>query len=249
MSANLGGQLVRLRRALDAAQASDGEADLRHEAMSPPIVAWLCQHLVDRQNVHNLWMHHCSLRDAGFETLVRGLGKTGVNHLSLPCNDITDHGLIAVEAWLSRTSEVGELHYLSLRDNRLTSSCAAALGNLVQRLQIRDLSLEDMPSLGDSVAKVLFDLAEQASCKLHNLALHNCGLTDASLRYLQHALQRTRCLQELTLAGNRFSASACKELLLSIPQHTTLRFITLPAFLRNDVQPHVPPHVGVEWIG
>ena len=116
--------------------------------------------------------------------------------------------------WDALTKGLHKLTTLDVSSCRLTNQCIPSLCKALQdeRCQLTVLSLENNEEIGDDGACMLFEKAlGQEHCKLTELCLDRCLLTDYCVPALVEALQDERCqLTVLSLDNNKIGdAGAC----------------------------------------
>ena len=167
----------------------------------------LCDALTKEfRKLNKLDVRECSLTDRCIHTLVKALQdeRCQLTYLSLEGNDIGDESACMLfEDAL--TKEHCKLTELNLGICSLTDQCISSLCKVLQdeRCQLTDLSLEDN-DIGDKGACMLFvDALTNDHCKLTELDLSECSLTDQCIPSLCKALQDERCqLTGLSLTFN-----------------------------------------------
>jgi Ran GTPase-activating protein (RanGAP) involved in mRNA processing and transport len=131
--------------------------------------------------------------------------------LNLENNSIADEGAMVLCDTL--TKGLFNLNALNVCECQLTDQCIPKLVNTLQdeRCRLTVLSLNDN-AIGDKGACMLFeDALTNKHCKLTELSLKGCSLTDPCIPSLCKALQDGHCvLTTLWLALNNFTANGKK---------------------------------------
>ena len=157
-------------------------------------------------NLTELELFYCSLTDQCIPSFSKALQdeRCQLTYLSLEYNDIGDKGVCMLfEDAL--TNEHCKLTVLNLHRCSLTDQCIPSLCKALQdeRCQLTVL-LIGSNAIGDEGACMLFeDALTKEHCKLTELNLYECSLTDQCIRSLCKALQDERCqLTDLSLKNN-----------------------------------------------
>jgi hypothetical protein len=159
--------------------------------------------------VNELSVGRCKLTHECIPTLVKALQheRCQLTNLSLESNNIGDKGVdMLFEDAL--TKEQCKLIELDLSNCSLTDRCIPSLSKALQDelCQLTVLSL-GFNAIGDEGARMLFeDALTKKQCKLIELDLSKCSLTDQCIPSLCKALQDERCkLTKLWLVLNKFN--------------------------------------------
>ncbi|XP_056105765.1 ribonuclease inhibitor-like [Rhinichthys klamathensis goyatoka] len=157
--------------------------------------------------LENLWLSYCGVTDEGFAALTSAL-RSNPSHLRLL--DLTGNKLGDSVPLLSAVLEDPhcKLENLWLRYCGVTDEGFAALTSALRsnpsHLRLLDLSGN---KLGDSVP-LLSAVLEDPHCKLENLRLRYCGVTDEGFAALTSALRSNPShLRLLDLTGNKLGDS------------------------------------------
>ncbi len=168
-----------------------------------------------------LHLSECSLTGRYVPALVKTLQGEHCQlvQLSLGGNEIANEGVrLLVDNVL--TKEHCKLTDLDLAYCSLTRQCISTLCKALQdkRCELNVLSLGDN-DIGDKGACVLFkDALTKKNCKLTELRLDRCGLTDKCIPTLCKTLQDERCrLKTLRLYGNNEFVVCCYSECISTP--------------------------------
>ena len=158
----------------------------------------------------------CSLTNQCISSLCKALQneRCQLTDVNLSFNDIGDKG--ARELFENGlTNEHCKLTKLSLWYCSLTNQCISSLCKALQdeRCQLTDVNL-CMNVIGDEGARELFENGlTNGHCKLTELLLTDCSLTDQCIPSLREALQDERCaLTKLWLSSNGFTDNGKKRL-------------------------------------
>ena len=175
-------------------------------------VTVLCNGL--KQNLSNLtqlFLDHCSLTKECIPSLCELLEdeRCNLTVLSLLANKgITDEGLRTL-CTSALTSEHCKLAVLYLDNCSLTDDCIPDLCVALedQRCKLTVLSLAGNKGIGnDGLGELCNNALTKEHCKLAELHLFVCSLTDKCIPKLREALQDEHCkLKELCLGGNKFT--------------------------------------------
>ena len=172
------------------------------------------------RNLTALHLSECSLTDRCVPALVKTLQDEHCKlvKLSLGGNEIANEGVrLLVDNVL--TKEHCQLTDLDLAYCSLTRQCISTLCKALQdkRCELNVLSLGDN-DIGDKGACVLFkDALTKKNCKLTELRLDRCGLTDKCIPTLCKTLQDGRCrLKTLRLYGNNEFTENGKKMLRDV---------------------------------
>jgi Ran GTPase-activating protein (RanGAP) involved in mRNA processing and transport len=182
--------------------------DLGNNSMRDEGVMVLCDTLTKGlRKLNSLDVRECKLTDRCIPTLVKALQdeRCQLTVLSLSKNAIGDKGACMLfEDAL--TKEHCKLTELDLDKCSLTDQCIPSLCKALQdeRCQLNDLKLA-FNAIGDESACMLFeDALTKEHCKLAELSLDACSLTDQCIPSLCKALQGECC--QLTVVSLRYNA-------------------------------------------
>ncbi|XP_012368699.1 NACHT, LRR and PYD domains-containing protein 4 [Octodon degus] len=121
-------------------------------------------------------------------------------HLDLSMNTLRDEGLQVLCAALRHPA--CRLEALSLMQCCLTAEGCRVLATVLTSSQkLKSLHLNNNP-VGDAGVKLLCDALVQPSCRLEDLELEDCGLTNACCEALAATLTSSRTLHTLNLVEN-----------------------------------------------
>ncbi|CAB4017975.1 NACHT, LRR and PYD domains-containing 12-like isoform X1 [Paramuricea clavata] len=172
----------------------------------------------------------CGLTDRCIPTLVKALQDEHceLTNLSLGFNAIGDKGvdMLFEDAF---TKEHCKLTNLNLYKCSLTDQCIPSLYKALQneRCQLTVLFLGNNAIYDKGVGKLFEDALTKEQCKLTELALVQCSLTDQCIPCLCKALQDERCkLTQLWLRSNNFTENG-KKLLCDIKDYESCKAMGL----------------------
>ena len=138
-----------------------------------------------------------------------------LTYLDLEYNDIADERLTKLCKTITE-QKLLKLTKLNLYDCSLTNECVPALCELLRNecCNLIELALRDNPGISDEGLRILCEHAlTNEHCKLEELDLWNCSLTDDCLPELCNALQHEHCrLNKLYLYGNKFTKKGKKSI-------------------------------------
>ena len=136
-----------------------------------------------------------------------------LTYLDLGRNDIADEGLTKLCKTITK-QKLLKLTRLNLGRCSLTNECVRALCELLRNecCNLIGLALTGNAGINDEGLGILCKHAlTNEHCKLEELNLSHCSLTDDCLPELCNALQHEHCwLNELYLSGNKFSEKGKK---------------------------------------
>uniref|UniRef100_A0A8C1EJL7 NACHT LRR and PYD domain-containing protein n=1 Tax=Cyprinus carpio carpio TaxID=630221 RepID=A0A8C1EJL7_CYPCA len=168
------------------------------------------------QNPHckleKLWLNDCDIKDEGCAALASALrsNPSHLRQLNLSLNKIGDSGVTLLSAVLKDPR--CKLEILRLRDCGITDEGCAALASALRsnpsHLRRLDLSWNKKGDLG---VKLLCAGLKNPHCKLEELQLRDCGITDEGCVALASALRsNSSLLRHLNLTGNKLGKSGVK---------------------------------------
>ncbi|CAM4548236.1 unnamed protein product [Leuciscus chuanchicus] len=162
--------------------------------------------------LEELGLWKCGITDEGCAALASAL-RSNPSHLrtlSLPENKLGDSGVKLLSAGLE--NHLCKLEKLWLKDCGVTDEGCAALASALRSnpSHPRDLDLS-VNKLGDSGVKLFSVGLENPHCKLEELGLRDCGVTDEGCAALASALRSNPShLRQLNLSGNKLGDSGVK---------------------------------------
>ena len=138
-----------------------------------------------------------------------------LTYLNLTDNNIADEGLTELCRTITK-QKLLKLTKLHLENCSLTNKCVPALCELLRNecCNLIGLTLTRNPGINDESLRILCGHAlTNEHCKLEELYLMNCSLTDDCLPELCNALQHEHCrLNTLYLSGNKFTEKGKKSI-------------------------------------
>ena len=175
--------------------------------------------------VLNLGMNYCKAEGATELALALRLETARkLRDLDISGNDIGLDGVAAICGNLLSTSS---LRTLRLQNNNLAADSALVLGELLERLPLRELWLDEN-RLGPTGAKNLARGLKSAAVKLDTLSLHGNGITDAGLAALAEPLRSNATLKQLLLgSGNHIKGDGLEALAASIGSNSRSQVSTI----------------------
>ncbi|XP_069482722.1 NACHT, LRR and PYD domains-containing protein 3-like isoform X2 [Ambystoma mexicanum] len=182
--------------------------DLDKFGEDPAFMKELCEALAHSDcEIQTLGFSDCSLTAAccsDLASLIRG--KPSLTELDLSDSKLEDSG---VKALCKGLEDPGcKIQRLRLGDSSLTASCCAALSSVLSKsTSLIDLYLGGN-KLEDSGVKMLCKGLKDPGCRLQELCLHSCSLTDACCEDLVSVLNQKPSLQDLRVDGNDWTETA-----------------------------------------
>ena len=138
-----------------------------------------------------------------------------LTYLNLAYNNIADEGLTKLCKTLTKPKLL-KLTKLNLGNCSLTNECVPALCELLRNecCNLIYLVLSNNPGINDEGLRILCEQAlTNEHCKLEELNLRDCSLTDDCLPELCNALQHEHCrLNKLSIFGNKFTEKGKKSI-------------------------------------
>ncbi|XP_057182571.1 uncharacterized protein LOC130549384 isoform X4 [Triplophysa rosa] len=185
-----------------------GEVDLSDHKLHSSTLKQICLLLEDKPcKLNKLMLTQCGLTEDGLRS-----NPTRLRHLNLSGRKLGDSGVrflcFLLGNYLFKPGTM-ELCECSITEAQCVQLISALCLNLSQ---LTHLNLSQN-KLGHSGIKRLCDLLKHSDCKLDQLELRTCGLTDEGLVALTSALSSNPShLRTLDLSGNRLGDSGVKHL-------------------------------------
>ncbi|XP_066528468.1 NLR family CARD domain-containing protein 3-like [Hoplias malabaricus] len=170
-----------------------------------------------------LRLRDCGITDKGCAALASALksNPTHLRELNMGNNNLNDAGITPLSAVLK--DEKNGIVKLELNQCHLTKECCDALATALCKNTscLRELNLGGN-NLQDSGVKALCTGLENSNCKLENIRLFNCGITEECCGMLASALSgQHTVLRELDLRENNLKDTDIRQLstLMENPDH------------------------------
>ncbi len=209
------------------------ECKLNHDHSDITELELRCCHITDEcltivcdffKNGHASCLERLGLQHNGGIT-ARGISKLcevfdnklcpKFKYLDLSSNKILDEGVKVLCNALIQPKHL-KLTHLYLDKCSISDDCLPSLCKLLkdEQCELTVLSMEDNEGISDEGLRILCELAlSKENCKLAELHLFKCSLTDECIPDLVKALQDEHCgLHKLTLSGNLFTQQGKKSL-------------------------------------
>ena len=186
------------------------DLDLGPSYISDEGVHMLCNALIKGFcKLNTLSLHSCSLTEKSMHSLRKALchKHCKLSQMDLKYNAIGDEGVNILFNDAVRRDQC-ELTYLNLNGCSLTADCIVALCKALQdeHCKLIFLLLANNAIGDEGVRMMCTDALRREECKLTELDLRHCSLTDECLPLLCETLQDGHCkLEWLNLRGNNFT--------------------------------------------
>ena len=201
------------------------ELDLRHFHITNECLSIMCEFFKNRHAscLERLTLHSCGITSREISKLCELLDimpYPEFTYLDLSANEILDEGVRVLFNALKHNHL--KLTHLYLDKCLVSDDCIPSLCVLLkdEHCTLTVLSMEDNEGISDEGLRMLCESAlTEEHCKLAELHLFKCSLTDECISELLKALQDEHCgLNKLTLTGNKFTEKG-KKTLRDIEKH------------------------------
>lgn len=204
------------------------KANIVCENVDDDMVAELGEALATNSTLETLSLYLNKVTDFGCIALMDGVmsdqgAGSGLVHLNLGANRISDGGAVALAALLASN---GTLKKLILDRNRVTQDGVRALSMALERNNTLDSISLHRNALGDEGARVL-GKAIHFNHTLRVLVLDDNGITDKGMEGLASGLRTNLGLQQLHLSSNRIGNGGAHALAAALHKNRSLRVIRL----------------------